>query len=101
MSRRLAAAVALIVGAATIVLAVVVAADQFPRGLVLLGCVLLAGAAGWYGALHRGIARKAGFTVAAIALAGAVAARSSVDRRAWTCSCWPGCWSRWRPRVRP
>ena len=73
MSRRLAAAVTLVVGAATIVLAIVVAVDEFPRGLILLGCVLVAGAAGWYGALHRGIARKAGFVVAAIALAGALA----------------------------
>ena len=37
MSRRLAALVALVVGAATIVLAVAVAVSEFPRGLVLLG----------------------------------------------------------------
>ena len=73
MSRRLAAAIALVAGAATIILAVAVAASEFPRGLILLGCVVVAGAAGWYGALRRGIARKAGFAVAAVALAGAVA----------------------------
>jgi diacylglycerol kinase family enzyme len=73
VSRRLAAAVALVVGAATIVLAVVVAVDEFPRGLVLLGCVIVAGVCAWYGALRRGIARDAGLAVAALALAGAVA----------------------------
>ena len=72
MSRRLAAIVALVVGAATIVLAVVVAVSEFPRGLVLLGCVVVAGAAAWYGVLRRGIARVAGLAVAGLALAGAV-----------------------------
>jgi diacylglycerol kinase family enzyme len=69
----LAAAITLVVGAATIVLAVIVAVSEFPRGLILLGCVVVAGAAGWYGALRRGFGRKAGFTVAAVALVGAVA----------------------------
>jgi diacylglycerol kinase family enzyme len=68
MNRRLAATIALLVGAATFVLAVVVAAIQFPRGLFLLGCVVLAGAAAWYGVLRRGIARAAGLTVAGVAL---------------------------------
>ena len=71
-SRRLAALVALVVGAATIVLAVAVAVNEFPRGLVLLGCVVVAAAAAWYGVLRRGISRIAGLTVAALALAGAV-----------------------------
>jgi diacylglycerol kinase family enzyme len=73
VSQRVAAAVTLVVGAATIVLAVTVAVSEFPRGLILLGCVCVAGAAGWYGALRRGFGRKAGFTAAAVALAGAVA----------------------------
>ena len=72
MSRRLAALVALVVGAATIVLAVAVAVTEFPRGLGLLGCVVVAAAAAWYGVLRRGISRIAGLTVAALALAGAV-----------------------------
>ena len=90
MSRRSAAAVALVVGAATIALAVAVAVSEFPRGLVLLGCVVVAGAAAWYGALRRGIARDAGLAVAALALAGAVAI------------CWSsrGSCSRWRRRAR-
>jgi hypothetical protein len=64
---------ALVVGAATIVLALAVAVSEFPRGLVLLGCVLIAGASAWYGVLRRGIARVAGLIVAGLALAGAVA----------------------------
>jgi diacylglycerol kinase family enzyme len=70
--RRLAATVALLVGAATVALAVAVAVSEFPRGLVLLGCVVVAGASAWYGVLRRGVARVAGLTVAGLALAGAV-----------------------------
>jgi diacylglycerol kinase family enzyme len=73
MRRRLAATVALVVGAATIALAVAVAVSEFPRGLVVLGCVVVAGASAWYGLLRRGIARAAGLTVAALALAAVVA----------------------------
>ena len=73
LRRRLAAIVALVVGAATIALAVAVAVSEFPRGLGLLGCVLVAGAAAWYGVLRRGVARVAGLTAAVLALAGAVA----------------------------
>ena len=73
MRRRLAAIVALVVGAATIALAVAVTVTEFPRGLGLLGCVLVAGAAAWYGVLRRGVARVVGLTIAALALAGAVA----------------------------
>jgi diacylglycerol kinase family enzyme len=73
MRRRLTAVFALVVAAATLVLAIVVAINQFPRGLVLLGCVLLAGVSAWYGLRRRGIARVVGVIVAAVALAGAVA----------------------------
>ncbi|TCN31702.1 diacylglycerol kinase family enzyme [Kribbella orskensis] len=73
MRRRLAAAVALLVGLATIVLGVVVAVDHFPRGLGLLVCVVIAAAAAWYGVLRRGTARVVGLTVAGLALAGALA----------------------------
>ena len=72
MKRRLLALVALVVGAATVVLAVVVAVSEFPRGLAVLACVVLAAAAAWYGVLRRGVARVAGLTVAGVALAGAV-----------------------------
>ena len=73
MSRRLAATVALIVGAATVALAIAVAISEFPRGLILLGCVVIAGVSAWYGVLRRGVARIAGLAVAALALTGAVA----------------------------
>ena len=70
--RQLAALIALVVGAATGALAVAVAVSEFPRGLVLLGCVVIAAAGAWYGALRRGFARLAGLAVAVLALAGAV-----------------------------
>ena len=54
MRRRLAALVALVVGAATVCLAIAMAVSEFPRGLGLLACVLVAGAAAWYGLLRRG-----------------------------------------------
>ncbi|WP_202871556.1 diacylglycerol/lipid kinase family protein [Kribbella pratensis] len=72
MRRRMAAVVALVVGAATLVLAVTVAVIHFPRGLVVLGCVVIAAVAAWFGLLRRGIARVVGLAVAALALAGAV-----------------------------
>jgi diacylglycerol kinase family enzyme len=70
--RRLTAIFALVVGMATLALAVAVAINQFPRGLVLLGCVLIAGGSAWYGLRRRGIARVVGVIVAGIALVGAV-----------------------------
>ncbi|MGW1339536.1 diacylglycerol/lipid kinase family protein [Kribbella sp. NPDC002412] len=72
MKRRVAAVVALVVGAATAVLAVVVAVSEFPRGLGVLACVVIAAVAAWYGALRRGIARAAGLYIGGLALVGAV-----------------------------
>ena len=72
MRRRVAAVVALVVGTATVVLGVVVSVSQFPRGLGVLGCVVIAGGAAWYGVLRRGIARVAGLYVAGVAVVGAV-----------------------------
>ena len=73
MRRRLAAMIALVVGAATIIAAVAIAVSEFPRGLGLLACVAVAGACAWYGMLRRGTARVAGFAVAGLALGGALA----------------------------
>ena len=73
MKRRLTAVIALVAIVATIALAVAVAVSEFPRGLGLLACVLVAGAAAWYGVVRRGVARLAGLAVAVLALAGAVA----------------------------
>ena len=72
MRQRLAAQLALVVGAATVVLGVVVAVNQFPRGLMLSGCVVIAGAAAWYGVLRRGVVRGAALIVAGLALVGAL-----------------------------
>src|SRR3954470_7274463 len=69
MRRRLAAMLALVLAIVTVVGAVVVAVSEFPRGLVVLACVLIAAAAAWYGLLRRGIVRVAGLTVGVVALA--------------------------------
>ena len=52
--RRAAAGIALVLGAATLLLALYVFVQQFPRGLAVLGCAAVALAAGWYGILRRG-----------------------------------------------
>ena len=101
MRRWLAAVIALVLGAATLVLAVAVAVSEFPRGLGVLGCVLIAGASAWYGVLRRGIARVAGLTVAGLALAGAVALhRRRAGRGSSICWCSWGSWCSWRRRGR-
>ncbi|MFL5901732.1 MAG: diacylglycerol/lipid kinase family protein [Solirubrobacterales bacterium] len=46
--------------------------DQFPNGLVVLGCVVVALAAGWYGLLRRGAIRVVSLGVALAALLAAV-----------------------------
>jgi hypothetical protein len=71
--RQLAAIVALVVGTATLVLGAVLAVSQFPRGLGVLACVVIAGLCAWYGVLRRGIARTAGLAGGALALGGAIA----------------------------
>lgn len=70
--QRLAAFGALALGCGGILLALAVAITAFPRGLVALGCVLLATAAAWYGALRTGRLRVAGLTLGALGLAAAV-----------------------------
>jgi diacylglycerol kinase family enzyme len=69
---RLAALAALLLVAAAVVLAAVTVVLEFPRGLVVLGCVALACSAGWYGLLRRGAARAAGLAVAGLLTALAV-----------------------------
>ena len=68
--RQLAAIAALIVGTVTILFAVANAVSVFPRGLVVLALVVIAGACAWYGVLRRGLARTAGLVVAGLALQG-------------------------------
>jgi diacylglycerol kinase family enzyme len=71
-ARRPAAIVALVLGFAALALAVVIAVQEFPRGLIALGCVVLAAAAAGYGVLRRGALRIAGLAVGAVALAAAI-----------------------------
>jgi diacylglycerol kinase family enzyme len=70
--RRIAAAVALACGAWTLALGVVVAVDDFPRGLLVLLCGAVVAVGAWEGVLRRGWGRGAGLTVALLALSGAV-----------------------------
>lgn len=70
--RRTAAIGALLLGFGGLGLAVVVAVQEFPRGLIALACVALAAAAGWYGVLRRGPARVAGLSVGALGLGAAI-----------------------------
>jgi diacylglycerol kinase family enzyme len=46
--------------------------DEFPRGLAVVGCLVVVALAGWYALLRRGLARVLGALLAASALAGAV-----------------------------
>ena len=70
--QQAAAIVALIVGAATVVFAIGNAVSVFPRGIIVLACVLIAGASAWYGVLRRGVARVVGLAVAGLVFAGVV-----------------------------
>jgi len=72
VTRRWLAALALLLAAATCVLAVVNAVSEFPRGLFLLVLVVIAGTSAWYAVVRRGVARVAGLVLAAVALGGAL-----------------------------
>jgi diacylglycerol kinase family enzyme len=69
--RRVAAASALLLALASVVVAIVTAVNQFPRGLIVLALALLALGSGWQGALRREVARwlLLGVALAALALA--------------------------------
>jgi diacylglycerol kinase family enzyme len=69
---RIWAAVALVLGLAAIVLAVVAAVLHFPNGLTVLASVALALCSAWYGIRRRGVARSLGLAAAALLAAGAV-----------------------------
>src|SRR2546421_7106724 len=66
MRRRLAAIAAVVLAAVGLGLAIAVAVDQFPRGLIVLAFTVLALGAAWYGVLRRGMARIAGLAVAVV-----------------------------------
>jgi diacylglycerol kinase family enzyme len=70
--RRIAAAAGLAFAAWTLLLVLVVAVADFPRGLLVLLCGALVAAGAWEGVLRRGWGRVAGVAVAVVALAGAI-----------------------------
>jgi diacylglycerol kinase family enzyme len=72
VNQRLAAVVSLVLFAASVVLAIVLSVQQFPHGLSVLACLLLAVGAGWWALLHRGAARVFGAVIAVALLVGAV-----------------------------
>jgi diacylglycerol kinase family enzyme len=72
--RRAAAALALAAVLWTLAVTGVAAFDDFPRGLLFLGCGLLAAAGSWEGVLRRGWGRVAGLGIAVAALTGALLA---------------------------
>jgi diacylglycerol kinase family enzyme len=70
--RRVAALGALLLGVGGFALAVFVAVQEFPRGLIALGCVTLAVFAAWYGVLRRGVLRVVGLSVGVLGLGAAI-----------------------------
>ncbi len=71
-ARRSAAIGALLLACGGLALALVVAVQEFPRGLIALALVGLAVLGAWYGILRRGAARVAGLGVGALGLAAAL-----------------------------
>ncbi len=71
--RRAAAAGSLALGFGALALAVVVAVQAFPRGLLALVLVALGAAAIWHGALHVGAMRAAGLALGVPAVAAGLA----------------------------
>jgi diacylglycerol kinase family enzyme len=67
--RRIAAGLAIGAAIGTLAAGLVVAVDDFPRGLLILVFVLLAAAGSWEGVLRRGWARAGALAVAVLALA--------------------------------
>jgi diacylglycerol kinase family enzyme len=72
LNRRLAGVVSIVLLAAAVGLAVVLAAQGFPRGLSVLACVVVALAAAYWALLRRGFARVVGAVVAVVFMVGAV-----------------------------
>jgi len=84
-ARRAAAIGALLLGFAGWGLAVVVAVQAFPRGLIALACIGLAAAGAWYGVLRRGPVRVVGLSVGALGLAATILllVATGCSRRCW------------------
>jgi Diacylglycerol kinase catalytic domain len=72
MSRRLGALIAILGGAAALALALYVFVVDFPRGLIVLGCVAAALATAWYALLRRGWRRWLAIVVGLLLLGAAI-----------------------------
>ena len=72
MNRRLAAITSLVLLAASVVLAVVLGVQSFPRGLTVLACLVAALLAAWWALVHWGAARFVAAAGAGALLVGAV-----------------------------
>ena len=72
IGRRTGAVVAVAAALFTLTAAVVVGVQDFPRGLLVLLCGLVAAAGSWEGVLRRGWARGGAVAVAVVALGGGV-----------------------------
>src|SRR3954453_9648338 len=70
--KRLAAFIALVAAAATVALAAVQTGAEFPRMLVLTGCVAGAALTAWHSVLRKGRARTLGLAIAGLATAAVV-----------------------------
>jgi diacylglycerol kinase family enzyme len=79
MSRRLGAIVAILGGAAALAIAAYVFVADFPRGLIVLACVVGAFGAAWIGLLRRGGSRLLGALIAVVLLGGAIVTMLSSD----------------------
>jgi diacylglycerol kinase family enzyme len=71
--RRTTAIGALALGAGGFGLALVVAVEAFPRGLLVLVCAVVASAAAWFGVLRTGPLRVAGLSIGVLGLGAAIA----------------------------
>ena len=79
MSRRAAAIGAILGGALAVAAGLFVFVDEFPLGLVVLGCVIGAVGAAWFGLLRRGASRWIAAAIAVGFVAGGVVALMSGD----------------------
>jgi diacylglycerol kinase family enzyme len=79
VNRRLASVCALALTAVALVLAVVATVREFPHGLIVLACIAVGLACGWYGLVRRGAARAAGLGAAVVLAVGAVVALVSAQ----------------------
>ena len=86
VTQRMAAVVALLSAALTVVLAVTVAITRFPSGLGVLGCIVVAVVAAWFGVVRRGTPRIAGLVIAGLALV--VAALLMYSNGGWPVLIW-------------